>query len=363
MEKAISNTDKRDRLSNYDALRIVSAVAVIFIHVNWHFFSSRSKLPSLELNYLVESIINIITRFSVPAFVMISGAFNLRNEKNGNGLSFFKKSLWKIFIPTAMAILLFFLCDILKAVFFGWNLFSSVRRILSGGYYNLWFVYMLAGLYLLTPLTVKLKSVMDRTTYILSSVFLLAWAVVSQAVSNQRVPYAIGVVFAFLGYYLIGDVILNYAQLRHRPPFYFFIAGIMFVLTFIARFYGITYYLSAAYLNFFSPTVTIASVCIFAGVKGISLNSDLSWLSGKAFYLYVFHSIVYETILRIFAKTGIVGHELLQIVSVVTLTFLVSLFIATVYDKFWKSRVSWKQKYDSMKIWEEQEWHSSKVSK
>lgn len=67
-----------NRLNNYDALRIISTVAVILIHVNWQFFWTKAATPSMSVNYIVESSINIIARFSVPAFVMISGAFNLK---------------------------------------------------------------------------------------------------------------------------------------------------------------------------------------------------------------------------------------------------------------------------------------------
>ena len=79
-----------NRLNNYDALRIISTVAVIFIHVNWQFFWTKAATPSMSVNYIVESSINIIARFSVPAFVMISGAFNLKNKRNGEFANFFR---------------------------------------------------------------------------------------------------------------------------------------------------------------------------------------------------------------------------------------------------------------------------------
>lgn len=58
-------TDYTQRQSNYDFLRIISAIAVIFLHVNWHYFCVRSQSPAFEINYVIESIINIVTRFSV----------------------------------------------------------------------------------------------------------------------------------------------------------------------------------------------------------------------------------------------------------------------------------------------------------
>ncbi len=66
------------RFNNFDLLRILSAAAVIVIHVNWHFFGARAGTPSTDIRYLAESVLSIVTHFAVPCFLMISGAFNLR---------------------------------------------------------------------------------------------------------------------------------------------------------------------------------------------------------------------------------------------------------------------------------------------
>ena len=60
--------------NNYDLLRIV----VILIHVNWYRFGERYNTPDSSLLWTIEALVNIMTRFSVPVFVMLSGAYNLR---------------------------------------------------------------------------------------------------------------------------------------------------------------------------------------------------------------------------------------------------------------------------------------------
>lgn len=344
------STDRKIRLNNYDLLRIISTIAVIFIHVNYLFFKNYSGTPSLNILYIAESLINIITRFSVPVFVMISGAFNLSNIKNTNANEFYKKTIWKIFIPCIGAIILFFIYDECKAILDGTSIMVPIKGIIAGNYYNLWFVYMLAGLYLLTPLIVKLKQVVSKKTYMLSSVILMIWSVGSQAVSSQRIPYALGVVFAFLGYYILGDVILNNDIRIKCKSSYFTVAFVMFLVTFFVRSMGVSYYLFDAFTNFFSPTIVIASICIFAGFKQIDVKSDLSWLSGKTFYIYLFHTIIYKLLFKL------IGHingylELIVIPTIVIITFVIALGIAIIYDKFWKSKEDWKAKWYSMKIW------------
>lgn len=345
-----------NRLNNYDALRIISTVAVIFIHVNWQFFWTKAATPSMNVNYIVESSINIIARFSVPAFVMISGAFNLKNKRNEEFANFYKKTSWKVVIPFIGVVLLLFAFDVLKAKLNGtWMLAAaktSWNGIRVGNYYNLWFMYMLVGLYLFTPFIIKLRNTVSEKVYIRLSVGMLVWAVISQSLSGQLAAYEIGVIISFLSYYLIGDVILNFVDLKHGTAWYFCIAVVMFALTFVARYRGAMYYMDNAYTAFFSPFIVVASICVFAGVKNIKVDRDLSWLSNKTFYIYMFHSVIYTVLVRRAWPMFGTKHELLQIIVIVVLTFILSLLVSIVYDSFWRNRKKWKEGWYSLKIWQ-----------
>ena len=85
-----------NRSNNLDLLRIVATISVIVIHVNYQFFQFRYQSPQFEVNYVVQSSLNLITRFSVPAFVMLSGYFILNNAANSDIKSFYKKSSYKV---------------------------------------------------------------------------------------------------------------------------------------------------------------------------------------------------------------------------------------------------------------------------
>lgn len=62
------------RENNFDLLRVISTIAVILIHVNYMFFQYHWMNPSMgDFIYVVESFLNIVTRFSVPCFVLLSG--------------------------------------------------------------------------------------------------------------------------------------------------------------------------------------------------------------------------------------------------------------------------------------------------
>lgn len=85
MNEKCKNLDKTDRQNNFDLLRIISTFAVVLIHAN---ATIANDYNISLLGYNIQSFVNVITRFSVPCFVMLSGAFILSNTKNADYKSF-----------------------------------------------------------------------------------------------------------------------------------------------------------------------------------------------------------------------------------------------------------------------------------
>ena len=99
-----------ERENNYDLLRIVSSIAVIMIHVSsiWLDRIDIIIANGPKNNLCIENmyspavicIYNSISRFAVPCFIMLSGAFILDNERNLDYKTFYCKSFAKVGIPT-----------------------------------------------------------------------------------------------------------------------------------------------------------------------------------------------------------------------------------------------------------------------
>lgn len=66
------------RYNNFDILRILSCIAVIMIHVSSTY---RGDYDFDEKDMLGIIIYNTLSRFAVPCFVMLAGAFALSNKK------------------------------------------------------------------------------------------------------------------------------------------------------------------------------------------------------------------------------------------------------------------------------------------
>ena len=89
---------KIKRHNNYDLLRIIACIAVIILHVSAIYigaYTTKNELTyKIDLTHIFEATtLNVLTRFAVPIFVMLTGAFSLSNPKNKDYKKFYKKFL------------------------------------------------------------------------------------------------------------------------------------------------------------------------------------------------------------------------------------------------------------------------------
>ena len=342
---------KINRQCNFDLLRIISTFAVVLIHVNANVADS-NNISLVGFN--ICSLINIITRFSVPCFVMLSGAFILSNERNADYKHFYAKSFYKIGIPLVIILILSFLIAEMKAIIGGRDLLNPVFELLSGNLNNCWFMFMLVGLYFLVPIVIRIKKSISNRSYIIGSFIWLFVAMISQLTSTYSVSWAFGIIFSFVGYFLVGNVIYeNMSRIKFKG-LYFIFAVICYILLFIYRGRGgYTDYCLDPYLNCFSPLMLIASVCVFIGFGGIKINIDLSRLSGYTYVLYLLHTNVYIVLYVLTRRMfpSLIEHYMLCLIVIAMLTFIISCIGAMIYDSLWsllEKKFNLKEKWNNL---------------
>lgn len=342
---------KINRQSNFDLLRIISTFAVVLIHVNANVADS-NNISLVGFN--ICSLINIITRFSVPCFVMLSGAFILSNERNADYKHFYAKSFYKIGIPLVIILILSFLIAEMKAIIGGRDLLNPVFELLSGNLNNCWFMFMLVGLYFLVPIVIRIKKSISNRSYIIGSFIWLFVAMISQLTSTYSVSWAFGIIFSFVGYFLVGNVIYeNMSRIKFKG-LYFIFAVICYILLFIYRGRGgYTDYCLDPYLNCFSPLMLIASVCVFIGFGGIKINIDLSRLSEYTYVLYLLHTNVYIVLYVLTRRMfpSLIEHYMLCLIVIAMLTFIISCIGAMIYDSLWsllEKKFNLKEKWNNL---------------
>lgn len=342
---------KINRQSNFDLLRIISTFAVVLIHVNTNVADS-NNISFVGFNFC--SLINIITRFSVPCFVMLSGAFILNNEKNADYKHFYAKSFYKIGIPLIIFSFLMLIISEVSAIMKGTGYIEPVLSLLKGNFNNYWFMFMLAGLYFLVPIIIRIKNTISKKCYTIGSFVWLLVAMISQLTSTYSVAWAFGIIFSFVGYFLIGNVIYeNMSRIKFKG-LYFIFAVICYVLLFIYRGRGgYTDYCLDPYLNCFSPMMLIASVCVFIGFGGIKINIDLSRLSGYTYVLYLLHTNVYIVLYVLTRRMfpSLIEHYILCLIVIAMLTFIISCIGAMIYDLLWsllEKKFNIKEKWNNL---------------
>ncbi len=193
-----------------DFLRCIACIGVIQIHVsasNWYLL----KVDSLEWQVL--NFFDSMVRWCVPIFVMISGTLFLNPQKEISIKTIFTKYVFRIVIVILLFGVLIYLFETISAKKNVWynltNLFSYIN------FYHFWFLYMIIGLYLLTPILkiITKYATKQQFEYCLILLFLFSFLLplfevyfsneVSTIINNLKLPMISGFVFYFLlGRYL-----------------------------------------------------------------------------------------------------------------------------------------------------------------
>ncbi|MDR3693597.1 acyltransferase family protein [Mucilaginibacter sp.] len=142
-----------DWISN---LRLIALYAVIILHCSSPLLGDYGKVPMAD--WWSADFLNALTRFAVPAFVMITGALLLPREYEIG--SFLKKRLSRVVIPFIFWSLVYVWYSWYnEEITFGGDVWADIRQVLhllkTGSAYHLWYVYMLIGLYFFIPVIGK----------------------------------------------------------------------------------------------------------------------------------------------------------------------------------------------------------------
>ncbi|MEG2119768.1 MAG: acyltransferase family protein, partial [Pseudoflavonifractor sp.] len=140
------------RLAYADLLRCCASLAVIFIHVCGGSFAAYTA-GSAGWNVL--NVFDSLAHWCVPVFIMLSGMFMLDPKKSMPLPSLLFKHLLRILAALFFWGVLYAVVGLLlagNAMSLG-GLVSCLKTVLWGNTrYHLWFLYTIAGLYLITPI-------------------------------------------------------------------------------------------------------------------------------------------------------------------------------------------------------------------
>ena len=289
-----------------DLARVAALTSIILLH------STRApSMVAINQDYVYQwwtwNIFSSLAWIGVPLFIMVTGALLLRPERADEPLGTFFRKRWKrIGLP-------FFFWGAIYVIYTVFvnhtpvNSDFALRLFATGPYFQFWYIYMLLGLYLATPVLRILIAHMTRKMF---TYIMLVWLVGSflepfWILANGMNPtYVMNVSYLFvfsgyLGCFLFGAYLRD-LKLRPILPFAMLAVGIVWSILgnyYVASTISQTY----NYLIFGNLTgnVLLTATGIFLILTKIRYTNPLfSLISQNTLPIYLGHVMILESFQR-----------------------------------------------------------------
>lgn len=285
--------------------RVCAIAAVVAIHVNSSLVNGWPDTPAALWHFgdLMESA----SRWSVPLFVMMSGALSLPPRPGDDARTFWKRRAVRIGVPLVVWTVFFLWLDSTQTgqPITAYYLFQGFAW--GKPYYHLYFLYVIAGLYLITPFlrtfvtgsTPRLRAAAAGVALGLASLNDLQHWLMGGGGGTNALTYFV----PWIGYYLLGLVLAEIPLEGRRRPVGWW-SGAVFVGT-VAAIHGTTWLLFGAYgvqqgrylYGYVAPSTILAGGALLLFLRAVTpsvparVNRSVGRLAGLAFGIYLLHPI------------------------------------------------------------------------
>lgn len=337
----VSKKATKPQIAWIDNARIIACFFAVFLHTS----ATVINLSAIgSVDWWMGNLMNSLSRWSMPVFVMISGALLLDPSRNEPITVFYKKRASRILLPL-VAWTLFYLAF----QYFGklattgeqTPVLNMVGSVVYGlPYYHLWYLYMIIGLYLFAPFLARIiKNSSQKEQLILCGAFfgfsMLGNAFITYSISAQ-IPAFFTFIY-YLPYFFAGYII---SKIDYQPPAWalwtiFAVSGIL---------NGICYYLTLGpdgasngyFFNTLCITIvpmSISSIFLIRKIKIPCLSRNLgSKLALFGLGIYLIHPFFLD-IFKYLGVTPLVFIPVLAAPILATLVFAVSLGVIALVSK------------------------------
>ncbi|MGD6934447.1 MAG: acyltransferase [Candidatus Bathyarchaeia archaeon] len=328
-----------------DLIRTVAMLGVPLLHAAGRWTITPQELQQLTLpdffTWAVVDIYQSIAVMGVPLFLMLTGALLLQPEKTDTLVGFFKKRWNRIGLPTIFWGSAYFAWDFL-VLNIPFGIATIVQGILNGPYTQFWYLYVLVGLYLFTPI---LRVFISHGEPAVVKYFVFLWIVgvsilpLFSLITGFELTDNIITVTGYVGYMVLGTY-LSTMRLPRKPLAIASVVGIALtaVLTYVLAdtLGGQDMYF---FQQYFSPTVILSSVALFlllltvkppsvAQENNLSITQRLiKLISINTLGIFLIHVMINESIQMGFFGFAI-NRDLLNPIIEVPLLAMIVLFIS-----------------------------------
>jgi surface polysaccharide O-acyltransferase-like enzyme len=296
------------RQTELDVLRLIATLAVIMIHAGLKISTDSTGVQRMYWG------IHAAIVWCVPAFFMVSGRFFLDPARDVSIKKIFSKYIPHLVIPFLVWTAVFTAYYIVSGTYDNLNVFGIATEFIHGPY-HLWFLYALAGLYLLTPLLRKISADDKLMTY-----FLILFGIINIVLEYLvYLPKVGGIIETFIenlglqvlsgyaGYFMLGYYLYSKREsISGKKEIAAYIIGaLMFVGTIAAECLATQEMRETDFIKqYLKPNVIIYSAAIYLFfIKRVSLlrfsekaKRILAKLTEYGFGVYCIHAIINEFI-------------------------------------------------------------------
>lgn len=303
------------RLYKYDVLRSVCIFSIIILHLGSQYtydsYQAFVKVTDYEIGFLCE----MMTRAAVPCFVMLSGAFLIIPQNEEMGM-FYKKMLKKLVVPGVVFSIIYVLyayLQILIAKLLDLSVsidmispWKPIIKLIQGRPHAImWYMYMIIGIYMITPIIVYIKKSINKRQFVILSLIMLAYGVI--------IHYSCEIVWPlwfieWIGYFMLGTVIYEINQKKNNKLSGICQIMISTLLLLVNCFLGAKFRKSSfEFREAFNPFIIAAAVLFFSGFSCIDYKKErklISEIGKNTMWIYLIHILcidpVYQMSVRAF---------------------------------------------------------------
>ncbi|MGL4773024.1 MAG: acyltransferase [Clostridium sp.] len=310
-----------------NSLRILAIVLVILLHSNAMLLQpvADGKISIIQSAIIIT--ISVITRIAVPLFVLISGRYVIQSLANTNIKEFYLKRVPRLIIPMIFWSIIFFgICLIGMQ---GTTLISYLKDVATGFAHNMaaihiWYLYMLLGLYLVSPLIYKFIKNMNSKNLIVLGIILTLLGFGVEIVKNiTQINIWILWWMEFLGLFIMGYATreIKITKKKLLLIISLLIEIISSVVCCILLSSGNS--LGMVFFWGLTPTTTATAILIYMYFNNLNLKENI--VANQAKYvlgIYLFHPIV-----LILMNPLTCGIAVIDVIGKTIIAFFISLII------------------------------------
>lgn len=324
-------TTRKPRYAWMDLLRAMATFHVVLLHVA----AGVEAASPHNTPWYIAVFYNSTVRYSVPVFLMMTGALLLPTEYPLR--EFLSKRLMRILLPFAFWSGIYILHDLAIRLYYTHTTVLATTlwlgdKIRNGAAPHLWYVYMLTGIYLFLPIVAAwLRNTRPASILYFLGIWVLTLFINQPYLAPMRLSVDLSYFSGYLGYVLLGYYLHAFSAVEDRTSRYAVMAAGGILVTFAGT--VLSSPADATYQGFYdnlTPNVMLASMGIFQLSRTIRVPASLSrWLSQMnrySFGIYLAHCLVLTYFLRYGVSPDRVT-PLIGIPGVALLTFAVTLVL------------------------------------